>query len=106
MKEKRSLKNGKIVWKNEKTDQRSYTGFFKRSWWYLCSADSRRYIQNEIDQLVDKIDRVLETTKFNETYLLKGAGTEITTEATAVGVSTFDATNHNERGFFMEPLLC
>ena len=47
------------------------------------SEDDRSYIQNEIDQLVDEIDRVSETTKFNETYLLKGAGTETTTEADA-----------------------
>ena len=38
------------------------------------SEDDRSYIQNEIDQLVDEIDRVSETTKFNETYLLKGDG--------------------------------
>ena len=36
------------------------------------SADDRNYVQNEIDQLVNEIDRVSETTKFNETYLLKG----------------------------------
>ena len=36
------------------------------------SEDDREYIQNEIDQLVTEIDRVSETTKFNETYLLKG----------------------------------
>ena len=36
------------------------------------SADDRSYIQNEVDQLVTEIDRVAETTKFNETYLLKG----------------------------------
>ena len=36
------------------------------------SEDDRSYIQNEIDQLVTEIDRVAETTKFNETYLLKG----------------------------------
>ncbi|MCM1569322.1 MAG: flagellar hook protein [Roseburia sp.] len=36
------------------------------------SVDDREYIQNEIDQLVTEIDRVAETTKFNETYLLKG----------------------------------
>ena len=38
------------------------------------SEDDRSYVQNEIDQLVTEIDRVSETTKFNETYLLKGAG--------------------------------
>ena len=36
------------------------------------SATDRTYIQNEIDQLTTEIDRVSETTKFNETYLLKG----------------------------------
>ena len=36
------------------------------------SADDRGYIQDEIDQLITEIDRVSETTKFNETYLLKG----------------------------------
>ena len=43
------------------------------------STDDRTYIQNEIDQLVSEIDRVAETTKFNETYLLKGdaAGTKV-----------------------------
>ena len=36
------------------------------------SENDRSYIQNEIDQLVTEIDRVSETTKFNETYLLRG----------------------------------
>jgi len=36
------------------------------------SETDRQYIQNEVDQLVTEIDRVAETTKFNETYLLKG----------------------------------
>ena len=36
------------------------------------SENERSYIQNEIDQLTTEIDRVAETTKFNETYLLKG----------------------------------
>ena len=36
------------------------------------STDDRSYIQNEIDQLSTEIDRVAETTKFNEAYLLKG----------------------------------
>ncbi len=39
------------------------------------SSDDRTYIQNEVDQLVSEIDRVAETTKFNETYLLKGLDT-------------------------------
>ena len=36
------------------------------------SENDRTYIQNEVDQLTTEIDRVAETTKFNETYLLKG----------------------------------
>ena len=36
------------------------------------STRDRQYIQDEIDQLVTEVDRVSETTKFNETYLLKG----------------------------------
>ena len=46
------------------------------------SADDRNYIQNEIDQLVTEIDRVAETTKFNETYLLKGNAEGTTSEKT------------------------
>ena len=38
------------------------------------SQDDRQNIQDELDQLVTEIDRVSETTKFNETYLLKGDG--------------------------------
>ena len=37
------------------------------------SESDRDAIQNEIDQLTTEIDRVATTTKFNETYLLKGA---------------------------------
>ncbi len=37
------------------------------------STDDRASIQAEIEQLTTEIDRVAETTKFNETYLLKGA---------------------------------
>ena len=40
------------------------------------SEDDCQNIQDEIDQLTSEIDRVSETTKFNETYLLKGNGTE------------------------------
>lgn len=36
------------------------------------SATDRKAIQDEVDQLTTEIDRVSETTKFNETYLLKG----------------------------------
>ena len=36
------------------------------------SVDDRQTVQDEVDQLLTEIDRVAETTKFNETYLLKG----------------------------------
>ena len=45
------------------------------------SEKDRGYIQDEIDQLMTEIDRVSTTTKFNETYLLKGdaAGEKVNT---------------------------
>ena len=62
------------------------------------SEDDRSHIQDEIDQLVTEIDRVAETTKFNETYLLKGvegsktvetpASLEVVYEADITGEST------------------
>ena len=47
------------------------------------SATDRKAIQDEVDQLATEIDRVSETTKFNETYLLKGS----------------DSSNGNTKGF-------
>ncbi len=44
------------------------------------SEDDRQAIQDEIDQLVTEIDRVSETTKFNEIYLLKGDAGKPTTK--------------------------
>ena len=42
------------------------------------SEDDRQAIQEEVNQLTTEIDRVAETTKFNETYLLKGGnGTKV-----------------------------
>ena len=38
------------------------------------STSDRDAIQAEVDQLLDEIDRVAQTTKFNETYLLNGSG--------------------------------
>ena len=58
------------------------------------SESDRSYVQNEIDQLVTEIDRVAETTKFNETYLLKGSGeasAQVKAEAT-IGDTTSAAT--------------
>ncbi len=61
------------------------------------SKDDRAYIQAEVDQLVTEIDRVATTTKFNESYLLKGTNNNgtvgeltYTTANTATGL-TFDA---------------
>lgn len=42
------------------------------------SQTDRKAIQDEIDQLSSEIDRVSKTTKFNETYLLKGDATKAT----------------------------
>ena len=51
------------------------------------SADDRSNIQDEIDQLITEIDRVSETTKFNETYLLKGDGTEEKEKTVTTGMT-------------------
>lgn len=55
------------------------------------STDDRNYVQTEIDELVSEIDRVSTTTKFNETYLLKGENTSTTTYQ-AVSLSVNSAT--------------
>ena len=47
------------------------------------SEADRSSIQDEIDQLTTEIDRVAETTKFNETYLLKGNGKTSTVKIAA-----------------------
>ena len=65
------------------------------------SESDRSSIQDEIDQLTTEIDRVAETTKFNETYLLKGNGKtsdvkinakDAGIEGTLTGVGTGEAT--------------
>ena len=50
------------------------------------SESDRNAIQNEIDQLTTEIDRVSTTTKFNETYLLKGANGSVAGSLTYTGV--------------------
>ena len=45
------------------------------------SETDRQYIQDEIDQLVSEVDRVSQTTKFNEIYLLKGDEAAETTKS-------------------------
>ena len=47
------------------------------------STVDRNAIQAEIDQLTTEIDRVSETTKFNDTYLLKGDDTNKVTTKTS-----------------------
>ena len=47
------------------------------------SESDRQSIQDEINQLTTEIDRVAETTKFNETYLLKGNGKTSTVKIAA-----------------------
>ncbi|MFG6323911.1 MAG: flagellar hook protein [Lachnospiraceae bacterium] len=51
------------------------------------SVTDRQYIQDEVDQLVTEIDRVAETTKFNETYLLKGDTTKDTNKVYTMNYS-------------------
>ena len=67
----------------------------------INSESDRSSIQDEIDQLTTEIDRVAETTKFNETYLLKGNGKtsdvkvnakDAGIEGTLTGVGTGTAT--------------
>ena len=53
------------------------------------STTDRQSIQDEIDQLTTEIDRVSETTKFNEIYLLKG---------NAEGTSSNQAVNAHDAG--------
>ena len=48
------------------------------------SSEEREYIQSEVDALIDEIDRVSETTKFNELYLLKGGEGDSATDTAAV----------------------
>jgi flagellin len=58
------------------------------------AEDDRSYIQDEIDQLSQEIDRVSETTKFNETYLLKGD----TKNSDAMGYSISYKTGYSVNG--------
>ena len=63
------------------------------------STDDRNYIQSEIDQLVSEIDRVSTTTKFNETYLLKGENKVATTyQAVKISVGGSEITTSTQTG--------
>ncbi len=63
------------------------------------SDSDRKAIQDEIDQLTTEIDRVAETTKFNETYLLKG-DSQTASQATFMksGYAFKDAVEFYEEG--------
>ena len=64
------------------------------------STTDRQYIQDEIDQLVTEVDRVSETTKFNETYLLKGDSSKATTKTyTANYAVTYTQTAPNSGNY-------
>lgn len=67
------------------------------------SETDRGYIQDEIDQLVTEIDRVSETTKFNEMYLLKGDDTKDTTKMYIVNYATTYAMNHGSNFGIYDP---
>lgn len=63
------------------------------------SKDDRQAVQDEIDQLVTEIDRVSETTKFNEIYLLKGAeGTEKTVTSVTKKIELTRVAKDAEKG--------
>ena len=64
------------------------------------SESDRQDIQNEVDNLVTEVDRVSETTKFNETYLLKGDNTvdKKTTYEYATKQYTADKTLYDKTG--------
>ena len=62
------------------------------------SISDRQTIQDEVDQLLTEIDRVAETTKFNELYTLKGDADKVTRylnahDAGMTGTLTQGATN-------------
>ena len=62
------------------------------------SETDRQYIQDEVDQLVTEIDRVSETTKFNETYLLKGDSTKEAKKQYTVNFSVTYTVNLGSNG--------
>ena len=63
------------------------------------SKDDRQAVQDEIDQLVTEIDRVSETTKFNEIYLLKGdEASQIKTTSASYSFELTDAAKAAETG--------
>ena len=62
------------------------------------SEDDRAAIQAEIEQLTTEIDRVAETTKFNETYLLKGTDAKTTKTVDAYDAGLAGTLGKSENG--------
>ena len=70
------------------------------------SLSDRQTIQDEVDQLLTEIDRVSETTKFNETYLLKGDKDTktVTVNAQDAGITGTLTQNSTKATFTMNEL--
>ena len=70
------------------------------------SLDDRQTVQDEVDQLLTEIDRVAETTKFNETYLLKGDKDTktVTVNAHDAGITGTLTQNTTKATFVMDEL--
>ena len=70
------------------------------------AISDRQTIQDEVDQLLTEIDRVSETTKFNETYLLKGGKDTktVTVDAHDAGIEGTLTQNTTTATFTMDKL--
>ncbi len=70
------------------------------------AISDRQTIQDEVDQLLTEIDRVSETTKFNETYLLKGGKDTktVTVDAHDAGIEGTLTQNTTKATFTMDKL--
>ncbi len=70
------------------------------------ALSDRQTIQDEVDQLLTEIDRVSETTKFNETYLLKGDKDTktVTVNAQDAGINGTMTQNTTKATFTMDAL--
>lgn len=51
------------------------------------STEDRESLQAEVDQLIEEIDRIANTTEFNETKLLDGSGSDLTFHVGARGTT-------------------
>ena len=69
------------------------------------SDTDRKAIQDEIDQLTTEIDRVSETTKFNEMYMLKGNSDSATKTLNAHDAGFAGKFNTDQSTFTMEKAL-